>query len=691
MSEKFPLLGSPIKINGMTIKNRMMTTSMSAGVGYISEDNRPTDRDLAYLEDRAAGGTGLILQTICPWKREKGDGLVPLASCYDESCIPDLQRMVNVVHKHDGLIAAQPYYVHDWKPGPGMPESPYGPSDIAILKFMGGFKAMTIDQIEAFKKQYFNAAKIIKEAGFDAIEVMAGVGGILSRFMALATNNRTDEYGGSLENRAKLTLEVIRGVREVVGSEFPIIVRWSPVDFVKSPAGPGLSMDESLQICQWMEEAGLDLHDLVVGWHETSVPLTTKEIEDGHWTYISQQIKTVAKKPVAQGYRNTDPQIMEQNLNDGKLDVIAGLRYSIADSDFPRKIMEDRPDDISMCIVCCRCLDDVVSEGKPLNVCGVNPRLGEELDHPKYPQAKTKKDVMVIGAGPGGMTAAITASKCGHKVSLYDRGPRLGGCVKMSSIFSPYHERYLNYLIREVQKDSSISVHLNTLVTAEMVKQRKPDAAIVAVGGNPIGLGVPGADGSNVVSSHDFLEMLNGKAPRSGFMWHAGAMFLRHYYTPSFARKMTAKMHWPIGKSVAIVGGGLPGCEFGHLCMETGRTTAIIEEKKKIGYDVGGSDRFGMTSAFKKADNVSLYPSTSVKEVTAEGVKLIQHSPEGDKEISVSAKTVAVTLGLQKNHNLANALEGVVGEVFLVGDADDPHRIADATKAGYRAAYALSL
>ena len=140
------------------------------------------------------------------------------------------------MHKHGGLICAQPYYVHDWKPDAETPEGPYGPSDIAILKFMGGFRAMTLEQIEAFKQQYFNAARVCKEAGFDAIEVMAGVGGILSRFMALATNNRTDEYGGSLENRVKLTLEVIRGVREVVGPEFPIVVRWSPIDFIKSHA-----------------------------------------------------------------------------------------------------------------------------------------------------------------------------------------------------------------------------------------------------------------------------------------------------------------------------------------------------------------------------------------------------------------------------------------------------------------------
>lgn len=695
MSTQFPILSSPLKVNGITLKNRMMTTSMSPGVGYIADDNRPADRVINYLEERAAGGYSLINFTICFWKRNEGDGLVPLASCYDESCIPDLKRMTDVVHKHGGLLSAQPYCVHDWKPSADEPESPWGPSDIAILKFMGGFKAMSLQQIEDFKQQYFNGVKVLLAAGFDAIEVMAGVGGIMSRFMAKATNNRTDEYGGSLENRARLTLEVIRGVREIVGPDFPIIVRWSPVDFIKSPAGPGLSMEESLQIAQWLEEAGADLHDLAVGWHETSVPLTTKVIEDGHWTYISEQIKAVAKKPVAQGYRNTDPAVMEQNLKDGKLDVIAGCRYSIADPSLPNEVMNDQIDDMRLCIVCCRCLDDVVSQGKPLNICGVNPRLGEELDHEAYPPVQKKKNVMVIGSGPGGINAALTAARRGHAVDLYEQGPRLGGCVKMSSIFSPYHERYLNYLINQVNKQKGVTIHLNAPMDADKVKAAHPDAVVVAIGGEPIGLDVPGSDRKNVVLSHDFLDMLNGHAPHKknggfdNFMWSSGTKYLKMHYSPTFARNMTAKMSWPISRNVAIVGGGLPGCEFGELCRETGRQAAIIEERKKIGYDVGGSDRFGLIGGFKKADNISMYPLTKVTEITETGVKAVQTTDEGEKELFIPAKTVAITLGFDPNHGLADALDGICDEVYMVGDCDNPGRIADATKAGYRAGCAL--
>lgn len=699
MSTQYPILGSPLKVGGVTLKNRMITTSMSPGAGYVSADNRPTQRLANYLEERAEGQTAMIIQTICSWKRNEVDPphIHELPSCYDDTCIPDLQKyMVEPVHRHGGLICAQPYCVHDWKPDADTPEGPYGPSDIAILKFMGGFRAMTLEQIEAFKQQYFNAARVCRDAGFDAIEVMSGVGGIMSRFMARATNNRTDEYGGSLENRMRLTLEVIRGVREVVGPDFPIVVRWSPIDFIESPAGPGLSMEESLKIAPMLEEAGCDLHDLAIGWHETSKPLTTKAVEDGHWTYVSQQIKQVAKKPVAQGYRNADPRVMERNLAAGKLDVIAGLRYSIADPALPRKVMEDRTEDMNLCIVCCRCLDDVVSQGKPMNFCGVNPHLGPELDHPLYPKADRAKRVMVVGSGPAGINAAITACERGHAVDLYEEGPRLGGCVKMSSIFSPYHERYLNYLMAQMRKHPQVTVHLNTKVTPDVVRAAKPDAVIVAAGGAPINLDVPGGTGKNVVTSHDFLEMINGHKPKgkagafNNLMWGGGAWFLKHYYTPGFARTMTAKSMWPIGKNVAIIGGGLPGCELGHLCMETGRTTTIIEEQKKVGFDVGGSDRFGLINGFKQAENVEMYPLTRVVEVTDEGVKCIQKTKDGEeRELFVPAKTVAVTLGLDPNHALGDAIKDLVDEVYLVGDCDVPGRIADATKAGYRAACAL--
>lgn len=696
MGNQFPLLSTPIRVGGRTLRNKLMTTSMSPGAGYVDEQSRPTQRFLNYLEVRAAGQTALIVQTICPHERTpEHPGMSPLPGSYDESCVPYLREMAEVVHRHGGLIAGQPYFVHDWKTRTDEDEKAWGPSDISILPFMGPFTAMSVEHIAIFRRQFVNCVRVMRDAGWDAVEIMAGVGGILNRFLSPATNDRTDEYGGSLENRVRLTVEVIQDVRAEVGPDFPILVRWSPVEYVRSPAGQGHTIEDALAVVPYLEAAGADLHDLAVGWHESSVPLTTKRVKDGHWSWISQQIKTVATKPVVTAYRETDPEVMERILREGKADLIGGLRYSIADPDFPRKVVEDRPEDIAMCICCNRCIDDVVGKELPLEKCGLNPRLGPELDTLTLEPAPRRRKVMVAGSGPGGLAAAFAANERGHDVTIYEAGPRTGGCVKMSSIFSPLHERLLRYYRIRLRKHPEIRVVLNTAVTPDLVRRERPDAVIVAIGGEPRGIDVPGVDGKNVVTSHDFLQMLNGTPPRkpgvlNSVLWAAAARFLRLYYTPGFARWATSVSPWPLRRSVAIIGGGLPGCELGELAMHSGRRTAILEESKKIGHDVGGSDRFHITSDFKKSPNVTTYPLTRVTAITPDGVRGVQTSSDGTEQpVRVQAKTVAVTLGFRPNPGLAEQIAALGVEVHAVGDCQDPGRIADATKAGHRAGVAL--
>jgi 2,4-dienoyl-CoA reductase (NADPH2) len=684
---KFPLLSSPIKIGSLTLRNRMMTTSMSPGHDYTTADGKPTLRFYHYLEERAAGGTALICQTICFYPRlpSQMEHLHPLPLGFADEHLPHLGKMAEVVHQHGGLIIGQPYAVHDWKPAPEELEEYWGPSTKSISKLIP--KAMTKDHIEKFKKDVVQCCLTLQKAGWDGVEVMAGVGGILNRFMSPATNDRTDEYGGSLENRCRLVVEVMAAIRKACGEDYTILVRWSPVDFIKG----SLEMEESLQIVTILEKAGAALHNLAPGWHETSVPLTIKDVPEGHWSWLSQKIKTVATVPVATAYRNTDPYSMEDILQKKKADIIAGLRYNIADPEFANKVMEDRPEDINRCICCCRCLDDVISQGKPLNYCGVNPRLGDELEKPLEKAVKVKK-VMVIGSGPGGLSAAVTAAARGHDVTIYERGPRVGGCLVMSSIFSPTYDRLNQYYQTILKKHPEIKLHLNTAVTPQLVQQIKPDAVIVANGGHPLDLdNVPGTGGKNVIKSHDFLEMLNGKPPKkqglfNQFLWNTGSVFLKFFYTPELARFFMAQFPWPLGHKIAIVGGGLPGCELAKEMMQHDRDLIIIEERKKIGWDVGGSDRFHITSAFKKSPRVTLEPLTKVQEITEQGVKVVH---EDGSEVFHPANTVALTLGFGENPDLADSLKGLVDELYVAGDCTYPSRMADATKAGYRASAAL--
>lgn len=685
--EAYRTLLSPIQVGTLTLKNRLITTSMSPGLGYSSKECAATPRMLHYLEERAEGGVALICQSVFFYPRDEQGTRNYFPSAFDDSHIDNLKTMADVVHKHDSLLCGQLGFVHWWRRSPEEREKFWGVSNVKIHRSLPDFEIMSIEDIHLWQSQIANTARILKAAGWDAVELMAGVGGTLSRFMSPATNNRTDEYGGSVENRCRMVVETIEAVRRATGDDFPILIRWSPVEFIPG----GNDIEDAKQIVPILEKAGVAWHNLQVGWHESSVPLTTKDVEDGHWAWISEELKKTATVPVVTGYRETDPDVMEQVLAAGKADIIGGLRYSIADPFFAKKLSEGKPQEVNRCICCCRCLDDVVSAGKPLEFCSVNPRLGAELDEAVEPVAPEKrKTVLVAGSGPAGLAAATTAADRGHKVILCERGPRVGGCLVMSSMFSPMYARLLDYYKGQLAKRPSIEVRLNCPVTPELVKQESPDSVIIATGGAPVDAHVPGADGKNVVSSHDFLEMLNGKPPKkpgiiNKVMWNGGAWFLRFAYSTELVKKLMV-MPWPFGKRVAVIGGGLPGCELSTLLIDKGRTVSIIEEKKKVGYNVGASERFHMTSHLKKSDATELLPLTKVSSITEKGVNVVREDGSGQ---FIPADTVAVTLGLASDTTLGEAIAEIVPDTIMVGDCHNPRLMADATKEGYRAAMSL--
>ncbi|MDR1604016.1 MAG: FAD-dependent oxidoreductase [Gracilibacteraceae bacterium] len=685
MTEQFPFLSAPLRLRNRVLKNRLLTTSMSPGRGYVDMDGTVQPRFIHYLEERARGQVALICQTVAMFPRhpDQHEHLYPLPIAFAAADLPNLRRMAEAVHRHSGLLVGQLYAVHDWKAAAEDREEPWGPSDVPLLKNSPPIRVMSKEDIAVFRRQMRHSALLLQEAGWDGVEVMAGVGGVMNRFLSRATNRREDEYGGSLQNRVRLTTEVIRDLRAACGEDFIITVRWSPVEYIKD----GHEIEDSLAVVPYLEEAGMDLHNLAVGWHESSVPLTTKDVPDGHWAWIAAKIKAVARLPVAQGYRMTDPRVMEEILRRGRADVIGGLRYNLADPEFPRKIMENRPGEIKRCISCCRCIDDAVSSGRPLNFCGVNPRLGPELDEPPPPAAPRK--VIVVGSGPAGLAAAQTAFERGHQVTVYERGPRPGGCLLLSSVFSPTYELLLQYYRQYLAAHPAIQVHCGTPFTPELLRRSEADAVIVAVGGSPIPLRVPGAERDNVVQSHDFLDLLNGRPPRKSglghrFMWRSGALFLRLCYTPALARKFMARVSWPLGRRLTVVGGGLPGCELTKEMMKHEREITLLEEGRRIGHDVGGSERFLMISAFRRAANVRLEPLSRVTAVTETGVAVAR---EDGTVFTVAADTVAVTLGFTANQELARRLRQTgSGPVYEAGDCLEPARIADATKAGYLAA-----
>lgn len=681
--KKYEHLLSPICVGGLWLRSRMMTTSMSPGKGYTDADTHmPTQMFLNYLEQRAAGGFDLICQTVMMYP-QTGVTRHPVPWAFSEEHVAGLASMSDVVHRYGSHLVGQIPALNNWRPTGSDMEEAYGPSDITVRKIHGQyFVPMKKEQIPDYIGQAVNAASILKKSGWDGVELVAGAGGTLNRFLSKATNNRTDEYGGSPENRCRLLLEMCAAIKKAL-PDFPVFLRWSPIDLVPG----GNTIEDALDLAPYIDNAGFGYINVQIGWHESSEPTTTKEIKDGYWSWVSARLKKVCRHtPIVTGYRETDPEVMEKILAEGRADMIGGLRYSLADPEFPKKLREGRDREIRKCICCCRCLDDMAA-AKGQEYCSVNPGLGPELLR-LLEKAKSPRRVMVIGSGPAGLSAALTAAMEGHSVTLFERGPRIGGCLVLSSVFSPMYERLINYYKAVLPMYKNIDIRCNCCVTEKTVKKYAPDAVIVAIGGDTLDGGIPGRDGKNVVLSHDLLELLNGRPPQkpgivNKVMWNAGYVFLHFIYTPglvSFVLRLPSP--WPVGKKVAIVGGGLPGCEMGMKLTGGWRKMRIFEEGK-IGFDVGSSNRFIVRNTFKAADDVEMHEKTKVVSITDSGVYAID---ENGEENYYEANTVAITLGFRENRELYEKIKNLAPQVFIVGDCNEPKRMPDATKAGYRAA-----
>lgn len=660
-------LFEPITINRLTIKNRIVMPAM--GLAY-SSDYSFNDRYRAFYRERASGGVGLL--TIGPVAIDRVGSAPFMPGLFEDSHIKPLRDFIDQLHQEtDARIATQLLHMGRYTFSALTGIQPIAPSPIPSTLTHETPREMTLADIETVTAAYVRAARRAVEAGFDFIEILACTGYLISEFLSPVTNKRTDEYGGSIENRMRFGLEVTQAVRKAIGQDLALGIRVAGNDFMEG----GHTNRQSARFAAAAEAAGVDAVNVTGGWHETRVPQLTSNVPSGAFVYLARGIKNTVKVPVFASNRLGDPYVAERALRSGACDMICWGRPLIADPELPNKVRGGRFDEIIPCIACNQGCFDSIFAGAPVT-CILNPRAGNEAMF-QMETTPAPKSILVAGGGPAGMEFALTAAQRGHRVTLYEKGDRLGGQVNLAR--RPPGKQEFQRLIDSMAARMAhwgVDVRLNTPLTAAMAIKKRPDLLVAASGARPARIRVPGIDKPHVVDAWDVL----------------------------------AEKVWNIGHHVAVVGGNATGCETALLVAEMGvpdpetftflmvhsaedrdfaaellhtpgRTITVIDMVPRLADNAGRTARWSLIKSLKLM-GVTLRPKTTLLEIRDDAI-LVQ--TENGEEI-LPADTVILAVGAVPVTDLTQEMEGSGIPVVVVGDAKAPRRITEAVKEGFEAA-----
>ncbi|OGF58806.1 MAG: hypothetical protein A2Y62_09965 [Candidatus Fischerbacteria bacterium RBG_13_37_8] len=639
--KKYPHIFQPGRIGKMEVKNRIKYASTETNFNY--GDGFVSDKEIAYMEAQARGGPGIVTtQGAYTDPRGEGQGYVGMMGIFDDKFIPGLKKIADIIRKHDAKSVLQ--LMHCGRVGGINLEYTVGPSNVKqrIPRFREPVE-MTREEIQIAIDEHVQGAKRCQEAGYDAVEISGIVGYLISNFVSSYTNIRTDEYGGSLEGRAKFMTDIVSGIRKVVGADYPIIIRLCADELLHDRGGN--KHEESLQIIKMAEQAGANCLSVTAGWQESAVSVISRDCKMGQWLYLAKKVKEMLKPEtaVSMAYRLFLPEYPDAAIARGELDFWEMCRPMIADPFLPLKIMEDRQEEIIPCMACNICLARLFRDAE-LN-CMVRPSLGHESE-PEYgfygfPKTDHPKKIWVIGAGLSGMQAAAIAAEKGHDVTVTEMRDHVGGQAATASN-GPHGDeefmRLVNYLKKYCDR-GKVKFELNKKVTVEDIKNSDADTVVVATGAVPKS-DVPGQDRENVVSC---LDVMDGKVKP--------------------------------GKRVAVLGSKGVAIATALFLLEKGEhEIALIHEGKKPGPDVNPSYIWRYMSKLKSG-NVKLVQFAKPKEITEKGV--VVQTKEG--EIVVEADTI-ILADMYPVNDFAKAKAGI----YTIGDALLTRRGNSAILDGYK-------
>ncbi len=643
MKRKYPMLFSPIKIGGITLKNRIIAAPMTYPI--LTSDGCLTPEAAAFYELRAKGGAAAVMVSEVIVHSATGK-YYPVQVLLDAPNARNSLAMAARAVKRHGAVAGielshggkyAMVYDHNGRMAP-----PFGPSEETTDQGEVTVREMPQELIAEIVEAYGRAAGLVKQAGFEMILIHAGHGWLMQQFLSPLCNRRTDEYGGSLENRARLTLEILDRIRAEVGEGFPLELRISAEEYALG----GYSIEDAVEYAK-LVESKIDLLQVSTGSHEGSFDRTHPSMfmERGANVHYAQMIKKHVSVPVAAIGALNEPEMLEDIIASGKADVVEMARALLADPYLPKKAFTGKDDQIVRCCRCFVCMAERMTTG--LRICALNPVIGSEYEQSFAQPPSEPKKVLVAGGGPGGMEAALQAKKRGHSVILCEKTGRLGGALNAERGI-PFKEDLYEFVKTKERllKKAGVEIRLNTEVTPEYASTVKPDVLIIAVGAEPVLPDIPGISGGNVLLAEEIPERLI-----------------------------------KIGKKAAVLGGGQVGCEAALYLAQTGREVTVVEQAEDICTDSNARQRPLLIDRLNGL--VRVLKRTKGIEISENG--LVCENPAGERFL-VGADTVIVAAGRRPLRKIVESLYDCAPGIEEVGDCVKPGQVTQAVFRGYFAA-----
>ncbi|MBR3559962.1 MAG: FAD-dependent oxidoreductase [Oscillospiraceae bacterium] len=647
MEQKYPHLCSPITLGRTTFRNRMFSSPM--GGTDITADGCIGPRSVKFYELRAYGGAAAVTVSECMVHPSDGSHAYRLDLSIPES-LPSFTYTADAISRHGAIASVElshsgqfaGTYLADKNKKASMAQ--WGPS--AGVRADGvEIKALDKAMIDEIVEAYGTTAALAKRAGFGMVMVHGGHGWLINQFLSPLFNHRTDEYGGSFENRVRFARKVLTSVRKAVGPGFPIEFRLSGDEFVDG----GYHLDEGIRIAQAIEEY-VDLIHVTAGTYQKTFGITHPSWfeEHGRNVYLAAEIKKHVKKPVATIGGLSDPTMMEEIIASGKADVVEMARQLLADNQLPNKVMENRDDEIVRCLRCFTCMAERASTFT--RRCTVNPLIGRENEgFGEIPKSPHPKKVLVVGGGPGGLYAAYTAARRGHKVTLCEATDEIGGLLKGEAAIPFKYEMYqLAGTYKHFCDMEGVEIRLNTRVDRAYVEKEAPDALIVAAGSEPLIPPIPGLrEAPNMIPAEDY-----------------------------YLRKDE------IGETAIVLGGGLVGCELAVCLAREGKKVHLVEMRDQLCPDANVRYRPLLMAELEK-NHVEVHTGCKCESAGADGV--VCSTADGAK-VSIPGDSILCGLGLKPNTAVVEELRGSAPKFFAIGNCVKPDTITHAVYQGYHAA-----